>query len=85
MTLQMADVTLKMPAEQLTKIAGRLKEYYASEYGEDLPDWIMLIGFESYLLTATILPAAIISVRYFWRAAMRPSTMLPSRLLSCWP
>ena len=49
MTLQPADVTLKMPAEQLTKIAGRLKEYYASEYGDDLPDWMIVDALAHWL------------------------------------
>jgi hypothetical protein len=42
MTLQPVDVTLKMPAEQLTKIAARLREYYSAEYQEELPEWMIV-------------------------------------------
>ena len=49
MVLQPSDVTLKVPAEQLEKIAARLREFYLEQYAEDLPDWVIVRALTEWL------------------------------------
>ena len=49
MVLRPSDVTVTVPAEQISRTALRMQEFYSKEYGEELPEWMIVDALAAWL------------------------------------